>query len=270
MRQLIILVFSAVFFLSGAAAEPPPNPPSSFTSAKKIARNIIYANPDQRVTIYCGCPFKSASSASGGIIEKIGTNACKYRPRKNEARGRRLEWEHIVPASSLGDELSCWKDGDDACVTRKGKTFKGRKCCAKVSEEFKMMEADLHNLTPAVGEVNGDRSNHPHGNIANRDDVDFTYGKCPFVISKSFRDEDNGLTRIAEQSPEQGRDVRGDIARIWFYMNDAYGVDIPTEIWNQLVGWSQDDPVDDAELARDQRIFDAQGNHNPFVAGEEP
>jgi len=53
-------------------------------------------------------------------------------------------------------------------------------------------------------------------------------------------------------------------------MNDTYEVDIPTGVWNQLVDWSQDDPVDDGELARDQRIFEAQGNHNPFVFGEEP
>ena len=62
-----------------------------------------------------------------------------------------LEWEHVVPAYYLGRTRVCWTEGDKQRVNAKGKPFKGRECCARVDNTFKRMEADLHNLTPAVG-----------------------------------------------------------------------------------------------------------------------
>lgn len=265
--RLPAIIVAALLFPSAALAEKPPEPPSSFSAAKKIARNEIYGNPDDRTTIYCGCSFTNSSTASGG---KISTRNCEYRPRKNRKRGKVLEWEHVVPAQIFGGDMACWTDGDDACVTGAGKKFKGRKCCSKVSDEFEMMEADLHNLTPSVGEVNGDRSNHPHGMIADADDIDYRYGQCPFVVSSNKRGEDGKKRRIAEPSPiNSSRNNRGDIARIWFYMADTYDVDIPDAWWNTFVDWADEDPIDDVEIARDQRIFEAQGNHNAYVFGDD-
>ena len=42
-----------------------------------------------------------------------------------------------------------WKDG-------------GRKACSK-DPIFNKMEADMHNLVPAIGELNADRSNFRYG-----------------------------------------------------------------------------------------------------------
>jgi len=32
-------------------------------------------------------------------------------------------------------------------------------------QNLERSEADMHNLVPAIGEINGDRSNYPYGNI---------------------------------------------------------------------------------------------------------
>lgn len=61
--------------------------------------------------------------------------------------------EHIVPAWTFGHQRQCWKNG-------------GRENCANDDPVFKAMEADLFNLYPAVGEVNGDRSNFNYGMAA--------------------------------------------------------------------------------------------------------
>ncbi|WP_411020426.1 endonuclease, partial [Salmonella sp. ZJLS19Sal_0228] len=64
---------------------------------------------------------------------------CGYQVRKQEKRASRIEWEHVVPAWQFGHQLQCWQQG-------------GRKQCSRHDTAFKRMEADLHNLTPAIGE----------------------------------------------------------------------------------------------------------------------
>jgi deoxyribonuclease-1 len=139
-------------------AEPPLNPLPTFDGAKRVARDVIYA--DQRTDFYCACAFAPTKTGSGGTIDSA---ECGYTPRKNKARGKVLEWEHVMPADFFGHMRMCWTKGNSECVKADGTAFKGRRCCAKVDKVFKRIEADLHNLTPAVGELNGDRSNLAYG-----------------------------------------------------------------------------------------------------------
>jgi deoxyribonuclease-1 len=69
--------------------------------------------------------------------------------------------------------------------------------------------------------------------------------------------------RTFEPRPE----IRGDIARIYFYMDQAYpGHGILSRQNRRLFeAWSREDPVDDWERERARRIERTQGNANPFV-----
>lgn len=75
--------------------------------------------------------------------------------------------------------------------------------------------------------------------------------------------------------------VKGDVARMLFYMATRYetGDQLDLEL-NELVNngtapyhgklsvllqWHALDPVDAAEKRRNQRIFEKQGNRNPFI-----
>jgi deoxyribonuclease-1 len=236
---------AAIFFVlsSVAFAEPPPRPFPTFDSAKKVARDAIYAN--HQTDFYCGCAFQP-SGATGGTID---ASSCGYQARKNKARGKRLEWEHVMPAYFFGHTRSCWKSGNVRCV-KDGRKFKGRACCAKVDSTFRRIEADLHNLTPAVGELNGDRSNLPYGLVAGEPRE---YGACDFEIG--------GTPRVTEP-PDQ---VRGDAARIWLYMSDTYNIKLTTPQRQMFQAWSKADPPSPWERLRDKRIAAAQGNHNPFL-----
>ena len=237
--------FLVVLLPSLALGEPPSKPFTSFDSAKKVARDAIYA--DRRTDFYCGCAFIPNKTGSGGTID---AKECGYTPRKNKKRGGILEWEHVVPAYYFGHTRACWSKGNAKCVKTDGKTYKGRECCGKVDKTFQRIEADLHNLTPAVGELNGDRSNLPYGMV---DGEPRLYGACNFEIG--------GKPRVTEP-PDN---VRGDAARIWFYMSDTYKIKLTDAQRAMFEDWSRADPPDDWERLRDTRIESAQGNKNPFV-----
>ncbi len=243
---LVLVLVPAV-----AVAEPPTRPLASFDSAKTVARDVIYA--DAQRTFYCGCDYTPTSTRSGGAIDPT---ACGYTVRASTTRGSRLEWEHVMPAWFFGHTRSCWSDGHSQCVRSDGTTFRGRECCKRpgVDDEFRRIEADLHNLVPSVGELNGDRSNYPYGLVSGEPRA---YGQCDFEVNLA----DPVAQRLAEPTPY----VRGDVARIWLYMSDTYNVSIPDEGRLMFTGWALTDPVDHREILRDERIEAAQGNRNPYV-----
>lgn len=200
----------------------------SFSKSKRILAEI-YA--EQPVSFYCGCDYKKKGKK---LIPDL--DSCGYDPRKNAKRAKRIEWEHVMPAWAFGHQLQCWQDG-------------GRKNCRK-SRNFKQMEADMHNLVPAVGEVNGDRSNYRFGMLEGENRA---YGSCDVEID--FK------ARKAEPAPY----LRGDIARTYFYMRDTYGVRLSKQQRRLFEAWAKQDPVDDWERKRNDLIEVRQGNRNPYV-----
>ncbi len=73
----------------------------------------------------------------------IDRESCGYKPRnertkkgKVNQRARRIEWEHLIPAENFGRQFSCWREGNPQCVSSKGKAYKGRRCCTKVTRSI--------------------------------------------------------------------------------------------------------------------------------------
>jgi deoxyribonuclease-1 len=209
-----------------------PRHPRDFDEAKSILKKV-YARGTE---IYCGCPYDLGSK------DRIDEAACGYKGRGN--RSKRIEWEHVVPASVFGQRFTEWKEGHPNCE-RRGRKEKGRECARATSEVFARMEADLYNLLPSLGELNGARSNYPFGEVGGEPRK---FGRCDFEIGH----------RVAEPR----REIRGDLARIYFYMDARYpGFDIVTRRNEGLLNaWDRDDPMDEAERMRVQRIAEIQGN----------
>lgn len=202
----------------------------SFAKAKRLLLTL-YAN--HKTTFYCSCTFDDN--------KMINAEACGYSARKNSARGSRLEWEHVVPASRFGRDRICWKEpaSFSQCLTKNGKVLSGRKCCRKVDPTFKEMEADMLNLVPAVGELNADRSNYVYGEIKGEARK---YGQCDFEV--------NTKLKIAE--PELK--LRGDISRIYYYFQEKYGLLLTDEEKILFSQWDKDDPVDEWELEKLNKV----------------
>ena len=101
--------------------------------------------------------------------------------------------------------------------------------------------ADLHHLRSCDASVNSNRSNHP-----------FTDG--------------SGTYKLENQKWFPGDDWKGDVARMIFYLNIRHG-----EMFNKVgtlelfLKWNREDPVSDFEIQRNNVIFSAQGNRNPFI-----
>ena len=145
-----IISLALIFLLPAYAANADGNTTiQSFSKAKKILLRQVYR--DHKTTFYCDCPFNS---------KKKILPSDNYTPKKNGKRAHRLEWEHIVPAHAFGQSFPEWRNGHPKCKTRKGKPFKGRNCARKMAPKFRYMASDLYNLVPAVGEINGLRSNY--------------------------------------------------------------------------------------------------------------
>ncbi|MGK0366897.1 MAG: deoxyribonuclease-1, partial [Thermoproteota archaeon] len=183
--------------------------------------------------------------------KKVSHQECGYSYNKYKKRSRRLEWEHIVPAHAFGQSFSEWRDGHEKCKNRK-KSYKGRRCAHKVSKKFKFMEADMYNLFPSVGSINATRSNYSMAVITEKAGKKF--GKCD--------------VKILNRKIEPPNHVKGDIARVYLYMDQAYpghGI-ISNKNSKLFASWNLIDPIDDAECNRVEKIASIQGNINPFVS----
>jgi len=113
------------------------------------------------------------------------------------------------------------------------------------------MEADMHNLVPAIGEINGDRSNFKYGMIEGEKRL---YGKVDMEIS------------FPDKRAEPNNSVYGDIARTYFYMRQRYGLTISNAQEKMFIAWNNLDPVSDWEKKRNKLIAELQGDDNPFVS----
>ena len=154
--------------------------------------------------------------------------------------GCKINWQGkkgVVDLESCGYKVrQCWQDG-------------GRKNCAK-DPVYRQMESDMHNLQPAVGEVNGDRGNFMYSQWNGGEGQ---YGQCGMKID------------FKEKVAEPPARARGSIARTYFYMRDRYDLNLSRQQTQLFNAWDKQYPVTEWECQRDERIARVQGNHNPYV-----
>lgn len=205
----------------------------NYRQASQQMKRIYYG--DLQETLYCGCHYQDK--------KHVDFSTCDFAPRDNPKRtsfkrAQSIEWEHMVTAHNMGQHLPCWRDG-------------GRKNCSANDTTFKLMEGDLHNLYPAIGEINGDRNNFMYSQWTNSPEP--MYGNCKTIVD----------FKLKKAQPRE--EARGIIARAYFYMEKTYGVNLSKQDRKLFEAWDKMYPVSEKECERDRRIFKVQGDHNPFV-----
>ncbi len=130
---------------------------------------------------------------------------------------------------------------------------------------------DVHNLKPADPTMNALRSNRWFAQCSKPVYLDGVFTGC--------------FTSDSQWVWEPRKDVRGDVARIIFYMAVRYEGDngepdlevidsIPSDIHttlpihaklSDLLKWNHEDPVDSFERHRNDVIYQYQHNRNPFI-----
>lgn len=219
---MIRFVLLLSLLLAGTAQAAAPR---TFQEAKKAAWKLYASHP---VEFYCGCRYSG---------NKVDLKSCGYVPRTNAKRASRIEWEHIVPAWVIGHQRKCWQNG-------------GRENCARHDDAYRRAEADLHNLVPSIGEVNGDRSNYGFGWLPQ---APSQYGACPMVVDFKAR----------KAMPRQ--QIRGMIARTYFYISERYGLRLSKQDRQLYTAWNKQYPVEAWERNRNQRVACVMGHGNHFV-----
>lgn len=234
---LILLVFSAENVLASSLGNQNIK---NFSEAKKIAIKI---HQNHQITIYCPCKY------SGKTID---LKSCDYKVLKDPKRASRLEWEHVVPAEAFGNSFAEWRDGSAQCIKRNGKKFKGRRC-AETNPEFNRIESDLYNLWPAIGELNGLRSNFSMAQISGGAQ---SFGSCK--------------AKIQNHKFEPMDFDKGVVARTYMYMDESYpkrGI-ISDKNRKLFESWNKLYPVNKWECERAELIKEIQGNENQVLSSK--
>ncbi|CCN85917.1 putative Endonuclease [Vibrio nigripulchritudo SFn27] len=226
--------------------------PETWTAAKNMADDAIYNQ--QRTTLYCGCSYHSDNDSDGsGDIDgvKCGlAGVSKWKKYRDE-----IQWEHIVPAALMPvGSFSCWTN--KALFPQCASVSSGRKCCESISLSGKAMMFDLHNLAPSAAQLNQYRRDNLYGEVSEEDAYEGFGERCN--------------AKDAGEVFEPPTCKKGDVARVWFYMEMSHGVNISDEQRLLFQRWSEADPVSPWESTRNALIKEKQGNSNPFVEGITP
>ena len=212
-------------------------------AALKTALSEIIVNP--RNVGYDGLweAYKKTDTRADGYVRDWYSNATNYCHITDKAGSYQKEGdcynrEHTVPQSWFGD-------GD--------------------------IKSDVVHVVPTDGYVNNRRSNYPFGEVKNA-----TYTSKNDYCKLGSCKTDGYSGTVFEPNDE----IKGDIARIFFYMITRYegscgswGHDVFTSTYpgltswtlNMMMRWSRQDPVDAIEIARNNAVYEVQGNRNPYV-----
>ena len=138
------------------------------------------------------------------------------------------------------------------------------------------MKSDIVHVVPTDCWVNNMRSSYPLAEVATIKKYSANY----YSILGTCKTEGYNGTVF-----EPNDEIKGDIARIYFYMATCYQDKVSN--WTKgesqkvfgnspypglrdwvlamLMRWSKQDPIDEVETARNNAVQEVQGNRNPFV-----
>jgi len=127
---------------------------------------------------------------------------------------------------------------------------------SKFSKSFpaEMQKTDLHHLFPVDMKANSTRGNNPFAEVKGVP----THADCS--DSQIGQSIDGNL-----KSFEPPVEHRGNVARAMYYFSTRYKMPIDASQARFLKKWNNEDPVDQEEQKRNDKIMALQGNRNPFV-----
>ncbi len=197
----------------------------SFSESKKQLAQVYLSLPQAyRVDFYCQAPF---GLNKRGKLQIIPSERFTPRTKASKSKPQYIEWEHIMPAHHFGQHLPCWRKG-------------GRKACKKDSR-FIQMEADKHNLVPAIGQINRDRNDFRYAQ-AQQNLVYTQYGACQVYTDFKAR-------RFYPASYSRGK-----IARAYLYMSATYGINLNESERKLMEAWDKLYPPSEQEKLIDKAI----------------
>lgn len=135
------------------------------------------------------------------------------------------------------------------------------------------MYTDLFHLYPSDGYVNNQRSNYPFGEV----------GTVSYSSNNGYCKLGSAVSGLGYSGTvfEPADELKGDLARTYFYMVTAYDDKVASWTSDQLnetqypalskwsitmfLKWNEEDPVSDKERNRNEAVYGIQHNRNPFI-----
>lgn len=263
MKKILRLSLLLCFVLSAAAAfSQGPNDTGTYYSnadgktgaALKTALGSIIVKHVQRTYKDLWTDFRSTDARPDGKVWDMYSNITNYVFGTDQAGSYKYEGdvynrEHSFPKSWFNDEYP--------------------------------MYTDLLHLYPTDAKVNGMRSNHPFGEV----------GNVSWESSGSFSKLGDAKSGMGYSGTvfEPNDMYKGDFARTYFYMLTCYETYTSNNVkrsitsWNcpmldgkvypgfsdwalkLLLRWSEQDPVSEKELKRNEAVYQIQQNRNPYI-----
>lgn len=272
MRHTFHFISIIVLSLAGCAAvwaQGPNNSGHYYRPAQgksgaqlKTAMHTIIRNP--KVVGYDGLKASYALTdvRPDGYLRDWYSNASQYVPGSDLSSGQKEEGlgynrEHLLPQSWFGKKVD-------------------------------PMYSDIMHVVPTDANLNTIRNDNPLADVTDQAAQvnESKNGYSRWGAPHKDLGAPDGLTKVFEPNDE----LKGDIARIYFYMITCYEDTLHSWPWRQsrtatyvfdeegtayeplqqwvmdmFMRWSEQDPVDSIELARNEAVFRVQGNRNPYV-----
>lgn len=128
---------------------------------------------------------------------------------------------------------------------------------SKFSKNFpsELQKTDLHHLFPTDMRANSTRNNFPFADVVGK----VTHSNC--TDSKIG----NAIDATNVRSFEPPIEHKGNVARAIYYFSTRYKIKVDPIQAKYLKLWNEEDPVDQFERDRNEKISELQGNRNPFI-----
>ena len=229
-KIIVLLSISMMLFARGYDA------PDNRSQVKNILKMIDLDYKRARLT-GCSYTYDTTSCMDKSIVD---LSTCDVKETNQT-----IKWVQVVPDTFFGRHMACMNEPVCINVFTKVK-FGSPLCCRRVNAKYKMMEADLFNLIPVVSEVAAKRGTRIFSDVPN----------------PSFK---IGSLKFDERYMEPSDEVKGDIARVYLYMDERYDLELSKHQKEIFEVWHRLDPVDDHECAIAKIILKVQGGENSLI-----
>lgn len=234
MFRFLFLIFIPVFLWAGAYSVP-----ENRSQAKNILKMI---HLDYKVTTLNHCRYDYDKTSCMDKTE-VNTSSCSVKEDHQS-----MVWIQVVPDTFFGRKMACMIETPCINVFTK-EPFGSPMCCRRINKKYKKMEADLYNLIPVVSEMKQIQK----GKI-------FSEVKDPITMV--------GETKIGKEAIEPADNVKGDIARVYLYMDEVYSLELNATQKNLYLKWNSLDGVDAQECALSKIISKIEGSANTWIEKE--
>ncbi|CAM2754549.1 putative endonuclease-1 [Legionella steigerwaltii] len=196
LRFLFLLCFAFLAFAQS---------PSSFPQSKKSAAQLFQKHPQP---LYCQCSYED---------KELNLVCCGIQSADSMQRAHRIDWKYVMAAEHFGRQFECCRKL--ICEDDHGKPYKGRRCCEKIDEQFRNVEAELYNLWPEVGMMNQAHSHHQFGMLPQQTDA-------------------MKIDRVSHRV-ELPDSAKGIVARAYLFMNEHYGLTLSPSQKKLFIAWNK-------------------------------